>query len=101
MHTYREYKKIDYEIKDAKEMLKDELDDDMEEMVKAEIEELEEKEVELEENLKVLLLPKDPNDEKDVFDEIRAAAGGDEAACFAGDSYRMYSRYAEIQGRKP
>ncbi|HLR52966.1 MAG TPA: peptide chain release factor 1 [Candidatus Avamphibacillus sp.] len=100
VQTYREYKKIDSELKDAKEMLKDELDDDMEEMVKAEIEELEEKEVELEENLKVLLLPKDPNDEKDVFVEIRAAAGGDEAALFAGDLYRMYSRYAENQGWK-
>jgi len=100
VQTYREYKKVDSELKDAKEMLKDDLDDEMEEMVKAEITELEEKEVELEEHLKILLIPKDPNDEKDVFVEIRGAAGGDEAALFAGDLYRMYSRYAENQGWK-
>ena len=100
VQTYREYKKVDSELKDAKEMLKDDLDDEMEEMVKAEITELEEKEVELEEHLKILLIPKDPNDEKDVLVEIRGAAGGDEAALFAGDLYRMYSRYAENQGWK-
>jgi len=100
VQAYREYKNIDNELKDAKEMLEDELDDDMEEMVKAEITELKNREVELEEELKILLLPKDPNDDKDVFVEIRGAAGGDEAALFAGNLYRMYSRYAEEQGWK-
>lgn len=100
VQAYREYKNIDNELKDAKEMLEDDLDDDMEEMVKAEITELKNREVELEEELKILLLPKDPNDDKDVFVEIRGAAGGDEAALFAGNLYRMYSRYAEEQGWK-
>lgn len=100
VQTYREYKKADSELKDAKDMLEDDLDDDMEDMVKLEITDLEEKEVELTEKLKVLLLPKDPNDDKNVIVEIRGAAGGDEAALFAGDLYRMYSRYAEKQGWK-
>lgn len=100
VEAYREYKTTDQELKDAKAMLQDDLDDEMEEMVKAEIEELVNKETELEEKLKVLLLPKDPNDDKNVFMEIRGAAGGDEAALFAGDLYRMYTRYAEEQGWK-
>src|SRR5699024_5019275 len=83
------------ELEDAKEMLNDHLDDEMVEMVKTEIEELTERNEQLEEQMKMLLLPKDPNDEKNVIMEIRAAAGGDEAALFAGDLYRMYSRYAE------
>src|SRR5699024_10945374 len=81
-------------------MLEDESDDDMQDMAKAEIEDLSEKEHELEERLRILLLPKDPNDDKNVFMEIRAAAGGDEAAILAGDLYRMYSKYAEAQGWK-
>lgn len=92
---YREYKNAKAELADAKAMLEDELDKDMEEMVKGEIDELSNKLIHLEEELKVLLLPKDPNDDKNVIMEIRAAAGGDEAALFAGDLYRMYSRYAE------
>lgn len=92
---YREYKTTKEELDGAKLMLEDDMDEDMEEMVQLEISELEEKLVELEEELKVLLLPKDPNDNKNVIMEIRAAAGGDEAALFAGDLYRMYSRYAE------
>lgn len=100
VEAYREYKTTDQELKDARAMLQDDLDDEMEEMVKAEIEELVDKETELEEKLKVLLLPKDPNDDKNVFMEIRGAAGGDEAALFAGDLYRMYTRYAEEQGWK-
>ncbi len=93
--AYREYKNTTTELKDAKEMLADDLDDDMVEMVKMEIDELNDRNKQLEEQLKVLLLPKDPNDDKNVIMEIRAAAGGDEAALFAGDLYRMYSRYAE------
>lgn len=98
--AYREHKEYAQQLSDAKEMLEDELDDDMEEMVEAEIEELKEQMEELEERMKILLLPKDPNDGKNVIMEIRGAAGGDEAALFAGDLYRMYSRYAENQGWK-
>ncbi|GGN50250.1 peptide chain release factor 1 [Oceanobacillus indicireducens] len=100
VQAYRKYKVVSSELSDAKEMLEDELDGDMEEMVKMEISELEEQLETLEENMKVLLLPKDPNDGKNVIVEIRGAAGGDEAALFAGDLYRMYSRYAEEKGWK-
>lgn len=100
VQAYREYKGLSTELSDAKEMLEDELDGDMEEMVKMEISELEEQLETLEDNMKVLLLPKDPNDGKNVIVEIRGAAGGDEAALFAGDLYRMYSRYAEEKGWK-
>src|SRR5690625_1255541 len=96
VQAYREYKNIDNELKDAKKMLEDERDDDMEEMVKAEITELKNREIELEEELKILLLPKDPNDDKDVFVEIRGAAGGDEAALFAGNIYRLYWCCVEV-----
>lgn len=98
--AYREYKDVTSELKDAKDMLEDNLDDDMYEMVKAEISELSQSKEDLEAKMKILLLPKDPNDDKNVFMEIRGAAGGDEAALFAGDLYRMYSRYAESQGWK-
>ncbi|MEW9677047.1 peptide chain release factor 1 [Lentibacillus sp. L22] len=98
--TYRNYKDITSQLEDAKAMLDDNLDEEMAEMVKAEIAELTDSKEELEERLKVLLLPKDPNDDKNVIMEIRGAAGGDEAALFAGDLYRMYSRYAESQGWK-
>ncbi len=100
VEAYREYKDIKEQLTDAKAMLDDKLDADMREMVKEEISELEDQVEELEERLKVLLLPKDPNDDKNVIMEIRGAAGGDEAALFAGDLYRMYSRYAEAQGWK-
>ncbi|MCT2538294.1 peptide chain release factor 1 [Aquibacillus koreensis] len=100
IQAYREYKEVTSELDDAKVMLEDKLDNDMYEMVKMEISELQEKKVELEERLRILLLPKDPNDDKNVIMEIRGAAGGDEAALFAGDLYRMYSRYAESQGWK-
>jgi len=84
----------------AKEMLEEEQDEEMREMVKMEISELEERKEALEAELKILLLPKDPNDDKNVIMEVRGAAGGDEAALFAGDLYRMYTRYAEAQGWK-
>lgn len=100
VETYREYKEAKKEYDDAKEMLDDKLDPEMREMVKEEIDELEERIEMLEERLKILLIPKDPNDEKNVIMEIRGAAGGDEAALFAGDLYRMYSRYAETKGWK-
>jgi peptide chain release factor 1 len=98
--AYREYKSVREQLKDAKEMLEEKLDAEMREMVKLEVSELEEQEEELEERLRLLLIPKDPNDDKNVIIEIRGAAGGDEAALFAGDLYRMYSRFAEMQGWK-
>ncbi|MFC7062264.1 peptide chain release factor 1 [Halobacillus seohaensis] len=98
--AYREYKEVTEQHDDAKAMLADSMDDDMEEMVKEEISELSKQKTDLEERLKVLMLPSDPNDEKNVIMEIRGAAGGDEAALFAGDLYRMYARYAESQGWK-
>ena len=72
----------------------------MREMVKMEIDELSEQSAKLEEHLRILMMPKDPNDDKNVIVEIRGAAGGDEAALFAGDLYRMYTRYADSQGWK-
>ncbi len=100
VEAYREYKAVKEQLDDAKAMLEDKLDADMREMVKEEISELEEQQESLAERLHILLLPKDPNDDKNVIMEIRGAAGGDEAALFAGDLYRMYSRYAEAQGWK-
>ncbi|WJE55339.1 peptide chain release factor 1 [Bacillus cereus] len=100
VEVYREYKDVREQLRDAKAMLEDKLDADMREMVKEEVSELEKQEKELSERLKILLVPKDPNDDKNVIVEVRGAAGGDEAALFAGDLYRMYSRYAEVQGWK-
>lgn len=99
--TYRQYKDVRNQLNDAKAMLDEKLDADMRDMVKEEVSELQDQVEELEAELKILLLPKDPNDDKNVIVEIRGAAGGDEAALFAGDLYRMYSRYAESQGWKP
>ncbi|KZD58184.1 Peptide chain release factor 1 [Bacillus cereus] len=98
VEVYREYKDVREQLRDAKAMLEDKLDADMREMVKEEVSELEGQDKELSERLKILLVPKDPNDDKNVIVEVRGAAGGDEAALFAGDLYRMYSRYAEVQG---
>jgi peptide chain release factor 1 len=94
VQAYREYKEVTEQLQDAKEMLDEKLDDEMREMVKMEIGELEEKKEELEERIRILLLPKDPNDDKNVIIEIRGAAGGDEAALFAADLFEMYTRYA-------
>ncbi|OZM56772.1 peptide chain release factor 1 [Lottiidibacillus patelloidae] len=100
VQVYREYKDVVEGLKEAKAMLEEKLDPEMYEMVKEELKELTAQDKEYQERLKVLLLPKDPNDDKNVICEIRGAAGGDEAALFAGDLYRMYSRYAEVQGWK-
>ncbi|QQY79192.1 peptide chain release factor 1 (bRF-1) [Keratinibaculum paraultunense] len=97
---YREYTKAQKILKEDKEMLQETADDEMKELLKNEISELEETTLKLEEELKVLLIPKDPNDEKNVIVEIRAGAGGDEAGLFAGDLFRMYSMYAEKRGWK-
>jgi peptide chain release factor 1 len=100
VQAYREYKETKEQLKDAKVMLDEKLDPEMREMVKEEVSELQSQIEELEARLKILLIPKDPNDDKSVIMEIRGAAGGDEAALFAGTLYRMYSRYAEAQGWK-
>ncbi|CCC58005.1 peptide chain release factor 1 [Caloramator australicus] len=92
---YREYKTILKRIKEDKELLEDDIDREMKDLVEEELKELSEEKERVEKELKLLLLPKDPNDEKNVFIEIRAGAGGDEAALFAADLYRMYTRYAE------
>jgi len=98
VQTYRDYKATTKELEDAKSMLEEEKDPDMRDMIRQEIDELEDRKEALEERLKILLLPKDPNDEKNVVVEIRGAAGGDEAALFAGDLFKMYTKYAESQG---
>ena len=97
IESYHEYKNILSNIENAKEMLKD---DEMKEMAKMELDELTPKKEELEEVIKVLLIPKDPTDSKNVVVEIRAGAGGDEASIFTGDLYRLYSNYASSKGWK-
>lgn len=92
---YREYSTYKEELEEAKQMLHEKLDDEMKDMVKEEIKELEENIGNVEEDLRVLLIPKDPNDHKNVIVEIRGGAGGDEAALFAGVLFRMYSMYAD------
>lgn len=98
--AYTEYKQVCEQLDDAKLMQGEKLDDEMREMVKLEIEELAARKAELEEKMRILLLPKDPNDDKNVIVEIRGAAGGDEAALFAYELYRMYTKYADSQGWK-
>ncbi|EMR5085823.1 peptide chain release factor 1 [Listeria monocytogenes] len=100
VETYREYKNVNEQINETKELLGEKLDDEMREMAKEEFAELQKEKTDLEERLKLLLVPKDPNDDKNVILEIRGAAGGDEAALFAGDLFRMYSKYAESRGWK-
>jgi len=97
---YREYKSVNKDIEEAKELLKEKLEKDFREMVEAELKELKEKLEEIKKELKILLLPKDPNDNRSVIVEIRGGAGGEEAALFAGDLFRMYSMYAESKGWK-
>src|SRR5450830_1693801 len=93
--AYRDYKKIAREIQEAKTLLDEETDGEMREMAQAELDELMEKKAGLEQRLKMLLLPKDPYDEKNVILEIRAGTGGEEAALFAAVLFRMYTYYAE------
>ncbi len=95
--AYQEYKKCKQDIEDSLAMLEEENDDDMREMLKEELSQSRKRMEELEQELKILLLPKDPNDDKNVIVEIRAGAGGDEAALFAAELYRMYVKYAEGQ----
>ena len=100
VEKYREVRKMQEGLKGAKELFDAADDDEMRQMATLEITEIEEKLPAAEEELKVLLLPKDPNDEKNVILEIRAGTGGDEATLFAGEILRMYARYAERQGWK-
>ena len=95
---YRDYKDTVRSLEETKSMLSDEADEEMRTMVRQEIESLEAKQEKLLASLKTGLLPKDANDDKDVIVEIRAGAGGDEAALFVADLFRMYSRYAQVKG---
>ena len=97
VEKYREYSKHKKELEENKEMLKEGLDDDMKDLVKEEISELEDSIEKEEQELKILLLPKDPNDDKNVFMEVRAGTGGDEAGLFAEDLLRMYRMFADKQ----
>jgi len=98
VNLYYEWKKVTEAIKEAKEMIWTEEDEEMKAFLKAEMEENEAKIPEFEEKMKVLLLPRDPMDDKDIMLEIRGSAGGDEANIFAGDLMRMYLRFADKQG---
>ncbi|MDI7248008.1 MAG: peptide chain release factor 1 [Bacillota bacterium] len=95
---YRRYKKTRAEMQEAREMMGSGADAELSEFLQSELERLKAEEARLERDLKILLLPRDPNDEKDVIMEIRAGTGGEEAALFAADLFRMYSRYAEQHG---
>ena len=98
VETYQAWKDADSAVKDAEELLKSESDDSMREFLKNEIADNEAKMEDLKEKMKVLLLPRDPMDDKDIMLEIRGSAGGDEANIFAGDLMRMYLRFADKQG---
>ena len=97
VEAYNEYKECKQAIEDSLEMLEEESDEEMRKLAKEELNDNKKRVEELEQELKILLLPKDPNDEKNVIVEIRAGAGGDEAALFAAEIYRMYMHYAESQ----
>lgn len=98
--AYRRYKRVRQEIEEARQILEESDDRELRELAAAELARLEDEEEALEQKLRLLLLPKDPNDEKNVIMEIRAGAGGEEAALFASELYRMYTRYAEEKGWK-
>ncbi len=100
VEKYREYKDLTQGIAESRAMLADEKDPEMRAYAQEELTKLEARVAQVEDELKVLLLPKDPNDEKDVILEIRAGTGGDEATLFAAEMFRMYTRYAETQGWK-
>ena len=100
VETGLEYKKVVDEIAEAKDILINEKDDDLREMARAELADLEPKVPQMEENIKILLIPADPDDAKNAIIEIRGGTGGDEAAIFAGDLFRMYSKFAEKRGWK-
>ncbi len=95
---YREWKQVEKQLADARQMLRDAEDADLKQLAHDEIRSLEARKEAVEHNLKILLLPKDPNDDKNIILEIRAGTGGEEAALFAAELFRMYTRYAESQG---
>ena len=97
VEAYKEYKKAKQDVEDSLALLDEESDEEMREMAKEELNAAKKRIEELEQELKILLLPKDPNDDKNIILEIRAGAGGDEAALFAAELYRMYVNYAESQ----
>ncbi|WP_088188710.1 peptide chain release factor 1 [Desulfosporosinus sp. FKA] len=96
--AFREYQEVTHQLEETEKLLQEKLDPEMLEMAEQERDDLKSRSQKLEESMKILLLPKDPNDEKNVIMEIRGGAGGEEAALFAGDLYKMYTRYAEEQG---
>ena len=98
--AYRQYKDVLSNIDNNKRILNTEKDEDFREMTKADLEDLEMQKDQIEEDIKMLLIPKDPQDDKNAILEIRAGTGGDEASIFAGDLFRMYSKYIEIKGWK-
>jgi len=100
MEVYHEYKAVVTGMDEAKDILSNESDPELKEMAKMELDELSDKRPEMEERIKWLLIPKDPNDNKNVIVEIRSGTGGDEASLFAGDLYRMYERYCQNKGWK-
>ncbi len=100
VEAYKQYKKHKENIDDSLALLEEETDEEMKELAKEELNESKKQVEKLEEELKILLLPKDPNDDKNVVVEIRSAAGGDESALFAAELYRMYQHYAESRGWK-
>ncbi len=100
VQTYEEYSGIIKNIQGNKEIISSKSDNELVSLAEAELDELEEKKESLEEKIKFLLLPKDPNDNKDIIMEIRSGTGGEEAALFAGDLFRMYTRFAERKGWK-
>ncbi len=100
VEKYKEYEKTIKTIEDSKELLKENLDPELKEMAQMDLNEAQENIKKLEEELKIMLLPKDPNDEKNTIIEIRGGTGGEEAALFAADLFRMYSRYAERKNWK-
>ena len=93
--AYKEYKKANQDVEDSLALLEEESDEEMRDMAKEELADAKKRIEEMEQQLKILLLPKDPNDDKNVMVEIRAGAGGDEAALFASELYRMYVHFAE------
>ena len=100
IETYTEYKNCEKNIEDSLAILDEETDEELKEMAKEELNESKARVEELEHELKILLLPKDPNDDKDIVVEIRAGAGGEEAALFAAELFRMYVHYAQARGWK-
>lgn len=100
IEAYKEYRSVINGIRSAKDVLENEKDEEFRAMAKTELAELTERQVQMEEDIRILMIPKDPEDSRNATVEIRGGTGGDEAAIFAGDLYRMYSRYCERKGWK-